>query len=159
MYRRAFIAGLACTTALAACEGGVGPIKLLHNLVFAFLNVTGLLPSIPGINQEAINRVKDLLAQAQYLLDKVIDTVSDASKSVAQKILSLILAAMDVIAPIAQATQPFNSIIAAARIMIPVIAGLFGIAIGVPTRLAAEEAKYPVMSEQDAEATLARYAQ
>lgn len=159
MNRRMFVTGLAASTALAACQVVSSGFKLLRNLVFAFVHVTGLLPSIPHLGTAAINHIKDLLAQAQYIVDTITETITDQSKDAAQKVLQLILAVMDILAPVAQDTQPFNSIIAAAKVMVPIIAGMFGIAVGVPRRLVAEETMYPTPSQSEAEATLARYAQ
>jgi len=162
MNRRELLAG-ASALALASCAGGNGAVdalRLIHNLVLSLVNVADRLGAIAGLDPETIRQLKVYLFEAEGLLNSVLDTVSDDSKSAAEKILAIVDRVLGVLAPFAAAVPPFNIILPAARILIPVIARLFGIGVPAAQRaLLSTEDKYPQLTEREAEEVLEQYAQ
>ena len=86
--------------------------------------------------------------------------MADESKSAAEKILVLVDNVLDILAPIAVGVPPFNIIIPAVKVMLPIIASLFGIVLPPITQaLRLAEATYAPLNEQEARLVLAEYGQ
>ena len=157
MMRRGFLAmtiGLAAIS-IASCVPIVSGLKLIHNLVRAFSNVFGR--PVPGVPPLLQGRIVEYLRQAEALLQRVVDTVSDDSRTAAQNILAIMMNVLGELASVVAANPTVSAIVAAARTVIPIIAGLFGVAVP-PTPVGVARAVLPVMTEDEAEATLEKYA-
>ena len=157
MNRRLFISGSALL--VAACTmGQVNAVKILHDLVYAFVHLIGLLGSIVGLTPEQIAEVTHLLNLAQGLLAQVHDIISDQSKSAAQQVLNIMLPVLDIIEPFAATVAPWNLVVAAAITVIPFLAGLFGVELKAQTANAlAHVDQYAPLTEHEAEEVLDRY--
>ena len=154
MKRRGFLISM-LVLAIASCVPIVSGLKLIRNLVRAFTNVFDR--PVPGVPPLLQGQVRAMLRQAQELLDRVIDTVSDDSRTAAERILGLMENVLGMLAPVVASNPTVTAIVAAARVVIPVIAGIFGVPVP-PTPVGLARAYLPAMTEDEAEATLAQYA-
>ena len=161
MIRRTFLA-TGAAAALTGCEtlgGAPNVLGDLRNLVEAFAHVAHLLGSLVGISAEQVERVRRLIEEALRLVDTIVDVMTAEGRSTAQRVLQLVMQVLDILAPVASGSPPFDAVIAAAIIMVPLIARWLGIVLPTPLTATAEaEKRYRHLTPHAAEATLAKYA-